>query len=78
MLMKIKAALLMLANALLSFLPSSPFTKFFDSMEALPVLGFLNYFIPVSEMIAIGEAWTACVTIFYLYQAALRFVKMIE
>ena len=78
MLMKIKAALLMLANALLSFLPSSPFTKFFDSMEALPVLGFLNDFIPVSEMIAMGEAWTACVAVFYLYQAALRFTKLIQ
>ena len=47
-------------------------------MEELPVLGTLNYFVPVSEMIAIGEAWTVCVTVFYLYQAALRFVKMIE
>lgn len=78
MLMKIKAALLMLANALLSFLPSSPFTRFLDSMEELPVLGFLNYFVPVSEMIAIGEAWAACVAVFYLYQAALRFVKLIQ
>ena len=78
MLMKIKAALLILADTLLSFLPSSPFTKFLDSMEELPVLGTLNYFVPVSEMIAIGEAWTVCVTVYYLYQAALRFVKMIE
>ena len=48
MLMKIKAALLILADTLLSFLPSSPFTKFLDSMEELPVLGTLNYFVPVS------------------------------
>lgn len=78
MLMKIKAALLVLANTLLSFLPASPFTRFLETMEELPVLGVLNYFVPVSEMIAIGEAWMACVVVFYLYQAALRFVKLIE
>lgn len=78
MLMKIKAALITVVNALLSFLPDSPFTAFLAKAGAIPELGYLNYFIPVSEMIAISEAWLACVTVFYLYQAVLRFAKMIE
>ena len=78
MLMKIKAALIAVANTLLSFLPDSPFTAFLDKTASIPELGYLNYFIPVSEMIAIAEAWLACVAVFYLYQAVLRFAKMIE
>lgn len=77
MLMKIKAALILLANTLLSFLPDSPFRAFFDSMERVPALGYLNYFIPVPLIISIGEAWLACIGVFYLYQAVLRFVKLI-
>jgi len=78
MLMKIKAVLIVIANTLLSFLPASPFTSFLDKMGSVPELGYLNYFIPISEMLAIGEAWLICVAIFYLYQAILRFAKMIE
>lgn len=78
MLMKIKAALIVIANVLLSFLPDSPFTAFLDKTSSIPELGYLNYFIPVSDMIAISEAWLACIVVFYLYQAVLRFVKMIE
>ncbi|RKI98475.1 hypothetical protein D7X87_26740 [bacterium D16-54] len=78
MLMKIKTALIILANTLLSFLPDSPFTAFFDSMDKVPALGYLNYFIPIPLIISIGEAWLTCIGIFYLYQAILRFVKLIE
>lgn len=78
MLMKIKAALIMIANSILSVLPDSPFSAFIDKMEEIPELGYLNYFIPVSEMIAIGETWLTCIALFYLYQAVLRFVRMIE
>ena len=77
MLMKIKAALIVLANTLLAFLPDAPFTAFLESMEKIPALGYLNYFIPVPRMISIGEAWLVCVGTFYLYQAVLRFVKLI-
>lgn len=78
MLMKIKAALIMIANSILSVLPDSPFSAFIDKISEIPELGYLNYFIPVSEMIAIGEAWLTCIALFYLYQAVLRFVRMIE
>jgi hypothetical protein len=78
MLMKIKAALVALANVVLAFLPKSPFTSFTDQMAALPVLGYLNYFVPIDQMISIGEAWIAAIVTFYIYSAILRFVKMID
>lgn len=78
MLMKLKAALIVLVNTLLGFLPDSPFSVFFTRAAGIPELGYLNYFVPVGEMIAIAEAWLTCIGIFYLYQAVLRFAKMIE
>lgn len=78
MITTIKDVFIQIANLLLSFLPDSPFTTYIDAIEKIPELGMVNYFLPISEMIAIGESWLVCVGIFYLYQAVLRFVKMIE
>ena len=75
---QLKNILIRLANLLLSFLPGSPFAAFISQMEKIPELGMLNYFLPVSEMIVIGESWLVCIGIFYLYQAVLRFAKLIE
>lgn len=64
--------------SVLSLLPGSPFTAFINSISDIPFLGYLNYFVPVAQMIAIGETWLVSIGIFYLYQAVLRWVKVIE
>lgn len=64
--------------SVLSLLPGSPFTAFIHAIPSIPFLGYLNYFVPVSQMIAIGEAWLTSIGIFYLYQVVLRWVKAIE
>lgn len=73
-----KQFLFTVANTLLSFLPESPFQKFLKAMGDIPGLGYLNYFVPVSEMVVIAEAWLAAIAVFYIYQLILRWVKMIE
>lgn len=78
MILKIKQALILIANVILQLLPGSPFQSFLDSFADIPALGYLNYFVPISEMIAIGQAWLLCVGGFYLYSAIMRFVKLIE
>lgn len=62
----------------LQFLPTSPFVAFIDAMEDLPYLGWLNWFLPVGSIIAVGEAWLVSVGLFYLYSIVLRWVKAIE
>ena len=62
----------------LQFLPTSPFVSFIDAMDNLPYLGWLNWFIPVGSIIAIGEAWLISVGLFDLYSIVLRWVKAIE
>lgn len=78
MLYKIRAALIIISNAILQFLPASPFQSFIASFAEIPGLGYLNYFVPVGEMIAIGQAWLVCIGIFYLYQAVMRFANLID
>ena len=65
-------------NAVLGLLPTSPFIAFIDAFESLPYMGYLNWFIPVSTFIAIGQAWLLSVGIFYLYSIVLRWVRAIE
>lgn len=64
--------------SVLSLLPGSPFTAFINSISDIPFLGYLNYFVPVAQMIAIGESWLVSIGVFYLYQVVLRWVKAIE
>ncbi len=61
----------------LSFLPHSPFTALLDAMEELPYLGYLNWFIPVSTFIAIGELWLVAIGTYYLYSIILRWIKAV-
>lgn len=74
----LKELLIVVSNTLLQFLPDSPFQSFLNAIVKIPALGYLNYFIPVGEMISIGQAWLGCIAIFYIYQGIMRFVKMIE
>ena len=62
----------------INLLPASPFTSFIEACENLPYLGWLNWFIPVGSIIAIGEAWLVAVGLFYLYSVVLRWVKAIS
>ena len=61
-----------------ALLPSSPFVAFIDAMGAIPYLDVVNWFLPVSEMLAIGEAWLVAITTFYVASLILRWIKAIE
>lgn len=65
-------------SLILKILPKSPFQEFINLTNANDVLGYFNYFVPVGEMIAIGQAWLSCVGIYYAYVLILRWAKAIE
>lgn len=62
----------------LNLLPTSPFVAYIDALESVPFLAYLNYFVPVSSFVAIGEAWLVSVGLFYLYSIILRWIRAIE
>ncbi len=65
-------------SAVLKLLPTSPFVAFLDACSDLPYLGWLNWFLPVGQMIAIGEAWLTAIGLFYAYSVILRWVRAIS
>lgn len=66
-----------IVEGLLSFLPDSPFSGFIESVAELPYLSYLNWFVPVGTFIAIGSTWLVAIGVFYIYQAILRWAKVI-
>ena len=62
----------------LALLPTSPFTEFINACSDIPYLGWLNWFIPVGQMIAIGESWLVAIGLFYMYSIVLRWIRAID
>lgn len=66
-----------LLGFLLSFLPNTPFTSI-DMSPLRDFLGYMNYLIPVVEILSILTLWCGAIGIYYLYQIALRWAKAVE
>lgn len=67
-----------LFQAILLLLPDSPFNNIQFPPEIESFLGYLNYYVPFSEMVVIGLGWTTCVGIYYGYQLILRFIQAVR
>lgn len=65
------------ANTLLSVLPKSPFTSLLNSFSDIPYLGWLNWFLPIKDFIFIGGLWLGVISLFYIYQIIMRWIKVI-
>lgn len=63
---------------ILSLLPNSPFQALTTNESVQGVLGWLNYFVPVSQMLAIFQLWLTAIAVYYVYSIALRWAKAIE
>lgn len=70
-----------LQNALswvFQFLPDSPFQSFLASNTAISdYLGYIAYFVDVSFMVNVLDAWLGVIAVYYIYMAVLRWVKAI-
>lgn len=61
----------------ISMLPASPFVAFIDAVGTIPYLDVLNWFLPISEMLAVGQAWLVAITAYYVISLVLRWIKAI-
>ena len=75
--MPANAIFLALVAFVLAFLPDSPFTTVAESISNVPYLQYLNWFFPVTECIAVFEVWLTAVLVYYVYQAIMRWIKVI-
>lgn len=60
----------------IKLLPTSPL-KFEGAIDS-KLMGYINYFVPVGTCIQIGVAWLSCISIWYVVQIGLRWVKAID
>jgi len=65
-------------DAILQILPDSPFRPFIDSLGDIPYVGWLNYFLPVSDFLRLLTLWGTAILLFYAVSALLRFVNAID
>lgn len=56
---------ILIITLVLSLLPMSPFVGFEYLIENIPYLNFVNWFLPISEMLAILESWLVVVAVYY-------------
>ena len=73
-----KSILNMFLQALLKLFPLSPFRGIINSIEKLPYLGYINWFLPVSEMLEVAALWLTAITVYYIYSVVARWVKLIS
>lgn len=52
-------------SIILALLPQSPFVGFSSLVNQIPYLSFVNWFLPISEMLAILESWLVVVSVYY-------------
>ena len=65
-------------DRILSFLPLSPFQPYIQMVSNLPYLGYLNWFFPIGDALALMGAWLTVITTYYLYSVILRWLRMIS
>ena len=69
--------LVKLLGIILSFLPPSPFSGIYELTIDSQLLSALAWIVPFPQILALLQAWIAAITIFYLYQIALRWIKAV-
>lgn len=64
-------------EGLATILPLSPFVDFIATLDSLPYLGWLNWFIPIGDMLRVFAVWLTAVGLFYGYSILLRWLKVL-
>lgn len=64
--------------AVLNLLPDSPFEFLTKNAQIYNILRYVNWFLPVQQMIAVAEAWLAAVAVYFIYSIVLRWIKAVE
>jgi hypothetical protein len=67
-------------NILLSILPNSPFRELILAVRVnlgSEFLGYVNYFLPVSEIAVVLAMWVVAIVMYYAVSAILRWAKVV-
>lgn len=62
----------------LSLFPLSPFAPVISELESLPFLGYINWFLPIGDFIAMGTLWLTAIAAYYAWSIIARWVKIVS
>lgn len=66
---------MLLLSVVFTLLPESPFQSYISFFSDIPYLNYLNWFVPISDIIAFFEVWLAAIVIYYGDMVVLRFAN---
>lgn len=69
---------IILISVVISFLPMSPFQGFTALMSSIPFLSYANFFVPITEMLAILESWLFIVSSYYGILYIVNYVGLVK
>lgn len=69
---------LVIAGIVLALLPMSPFSAMISYMENIPYLNYLNWFVPISEIISVTETWLVVVSVYYGIMWLLNYIGVLK
>ena len=64
-------------ESILSILPDSPFIAI-DNSPVSEYIGYINWIVPMTEIIAILQVWVVAIATYYLVVIVLRWIKAIQ
>ena len=64
-------------NTIFGLLPNTPFT-ISDTSVISEYMGYLNWIIPIDKILIVTISWLTAITLYYVYQIVLRWIKAIE
>lgn len=72
------AVKLIVLSFVLALLPESPFVGFNGLIQQVPFLSWLNWFLPISEMLVIFESLLVVIGVFYGILYLLNYVGVLK
>lgn len=68
----------LILSFVLALLPSSPFVGFSNLIASLPYLSYVNWFIPISEILVILESFLVVISVYYGLLYILNYVGVLK
>lgn len=64
-------------DVLITVLPLSPFLQIESSLVVPGYVNYLNWFLPIPEMLTVLTAWLTAYALYLLYRIILRWIKAV-
>lgn len=65
-------------SGLMEIIPHSPFRQYIQMISVSEYIGYINWFIPVHQILIIFNTWLVAVGVYYAYMIVARWIKLLD